>query len=233
MRVIPAVDVLSGRVVRLRRGDFGRAIEYGNDPVAAARRWVNWGADLVHVVDLDGARGGDPQVELWSALARQAIPFQIGGGIRTAALAVRGLEAGAARVVLGTAAVWQPEVLAEIGFAERVVAAVDVRAGRAMGSGWVAKGRPLWEVLDGLAASPVRRILLTGIERDGTLQGPDLGLITEVRHGAPEFSIIASGGVGSLADLAALATAGCDEVVVGRALYEGTFTLAEAITASG
>jgi len=143
VEVIPAVDVLGGRVVRLQEGDFERSHRYGDDPVVAAERWVEEGAGLVHVVDLNGARTGRPNPVLWNRLAGAGIPFQIGGGIRTVASAHAAVTAGTQRVVLGTASVWNPALLREIIDVlgpDRVVAAVDVRAGRAFGEAWLDEG---------------------------------------------------------------------------------------------
>lgn len=231
MQVIPAVDVLEGRAVRLLEGDFGRATVYGADPVAQARLWQEQGASLVHVVDLEGARSGDPDRTLWRAMAAAQVRFQVGGGIRTAALAGAALAAGAERVVMGTAAVWHPEILAAVAPAERVVAAVDVRGDRATGAGWLDDGRSLDEVLDGLARHRVGRILVTGISRDGTMEGPEMSLLAAVVADG-RFAVVASGGVGTLDDLRAVRDLGCEAVIVGRALYEGRFTLPAALAAA-
>lgn len=231
LEIIPAVDILEGAVVRLTHGDFDRVTSYDTDPVARAARWIAEGADLVHVVDLDGARTGRPDRRLWQAFASAGIRFQVGGGIRTAEVADAALAAGAERVVLGTATVWDPDVLSAID-PERVVAAVDVRDGRATGAGWLDDGRVLADVLDDLAARGVIRVLVTGIGRDGTMEGPEMGLLTTVLADA-RFRVIASGGVGTLHDLRVVAAAGCEGVIVGRALYEGRFTLPEALAAVG
>lgn len=228
MLIVPAVDVLEGRVVRLLRGEFSDVTRYGDDPVEAAVSWVEEGATLVHVVDLEGARSGRPDPELWDRLAAREVPFQVGGGVRTAEAARRALEAGAVRVVMGTAAVQDPAVLADVGAPDRVVAAVDVRRGKATTAGWLGTGAGLEEVLVGLVGAGVRHVLVTGIGRDGTMAGPDLGLVATVRRVAPGLGVTASGGVGALDDLVAVARAGCEAVIVGRALYEGRFTLAEA-----
>lgn len=233
MQVIPAVDVLQGRVVRLREGDYGQVTDYGDDPVSVARRWMAEGATLVHVVDLEAARGGGPDRSLWQHLAHAGVRFQIGGGLRSPELARAALAAGAERVVMGTAAVWEPDLIARVGDPERVVAAVDVRGGRARGIGWTDEGRELSEVLPQLQAVGVRRLLVTGIERDGTMQGPDLDLLGRVKRLVPEVALIASGGVGTLEDLTAVAELGCEAVVVGKALYEGRITLAEALASVG
>lgn len=225
LEVIPAVDVLDGKVVRLFRGDYSRVTEYGSDPVVAARTWLDEGAERVHVVDLEGARSGEPDYSLWESLGSAEVPFQAGGGIRTPEIAQRVLGLGAQRVVMGTAAVWQPEVL--MGMGERCVAAVDVKGDRATGAGWLDEGRSLESVLDGLADAGVPRVLVTGIGRDGTLEGADLSLTRSVVQDG-RFRVIASGGVGTLSDLDPLAALGCEAVVVGRALYDRRFTLAEA-----
>ncbi len=236
MQIIPAVDVLDGQVVRLRQGKFDDVTTYGTAPVAVAKSWVEEGATLVHVVDLNGARHGEPDLNLWSSLASAGIPYQIGGGIRTFDLGLRALQEGAQRVVLGTAAVWNPHVAGDLvqSFGpDRVVAAVDVRNGRATGSGWEGEGRPVADVCRDLAGAGVGWILATGIDRDGMMSGPDTDLLQEVRVAAPGVKLIASGGVANLDDITALGRAGYEAVVVGRALYEGGFSLNEAIDAAG
>lgn len=228
LEIIPAVDVLDGAVVRLTHGDFEQVTVYDSDPVGRARRWIDEGAALVHVVDLDGARLGRPSPALWEAMRAAGVRFQVGGGIRTAVVAEAALAAGAERVVLGTAAVWNPSVLGEIADRNRVVAAVDVRGGKATGAGWLDGGRPVEAVLDDLASHGVPRLLVTGIGRDGTMLGPEMDLLGTVLADS-RFEVIASGGVGSLDDLQQVADAGCEGVIVGRALYEARFTLPEAL----
>ncbi len=230
MEIIPAVDVLAGSVVRLMHGDYGAVTRYGDDPVARVSAFLAEGASLVHVVDLEGARSGKPDDRLLTALAATGGRFQIGGGIRTAEAANRVLFMGAARVVMGSAAVWEPEVLAGVGEIQRVVAAIDVRKGRATGGGWLDDGRALDGVLDGVAGVGVQRVLVTGIDTDGTMDGPDLVLLRRVMADG-RFAVIASGGVGSLDDLRRVAEMGCEGAIVGRALYEGRFTVAEALEA--
>ena len=237
MQFIPAIDVLDGRVVRLLRGSYDEVTVYANDAVAVARDHVDQGASLVHVVDLGSARDGTDhaRTDLCRSLTRAGIPFQIGGGIRGAGVAAATVAAGASRLVVGTAAVSDRgaflEIVATVG-AERVVTAVDVKAGRARGSGWEDEGVPVSEVLDRVVNAGVEWVLVTGISRDGTMEGPDRELLEVVRAGWPGLHIIASGGVGSLDDLRVLAAAGFDAVVAGRALFEGRFTVAQAIAAS-
>ncbi len=232
MQILPAVDVLDGAVVRLTRGDYDDVTVYGDDPVAMAVSFVADGADLVHVVDLAGARDGTHDLELWRRLGTAGIPYQVGGGIRDASRAEAAVAAGATRVVVGTAAVWAPaartEILGAVG-ADAFVAALDVSDGRARGAGWTDEGRPLAEVAAELQSVGVRRALVTGIARDGMLTGPDVGVLDEVAAAAPELALIGSGGVGTLDDLRALARHGVEGAIVGRALYEGRFTVAEAV----
>jgi phosphoribosylformimino-5-aminoimidazole carboxamide ribotide isomerase len=232
MQIIPAVDVLAGSVVRLLHGRYDKVTTYAADPVEVAEGWTADGATLVHVVDLAGARTGQPDFDLWTDLGRSDIAFQIGGGIRDAGLAVRALEAGAQRVVVGTAAVHNPPVLGEIVSAvggEHLVAAIDVRGDMAQGSGWTDEGVPLDVVVNRVVDAGVQTALVTGIERDGALTGPDVTLLARVTSAAPGLHMIASGGIGSLADIATVAVLSCDAVIIGRALYENRFTLGKSI----
>ncbi|HHC08278.1 MAG TPA: 1-(5-phosphoribosyl)-5-((5-phosphoribosylamino)methylideneamino)imidazole-4-carboxamide isomerase [Actinobacteria bacterium] len=237
MEVIPAIDVLGGRVVRLERGDFERVTAYGDDPAATAERWVSAGATTLHLVVLDAARSGTPDHDLLRRVARRRgdAALQVGGGIRDGAAATAAVAAGADRVVVGSALLDEtrfPEIVAAVG-ADRIVAAVDVRDGRVRGSGWLDEGRALGEVLDRVRGWSLRRVLVTGIDRDGLLAGPDFELLERVREALPDAELVAGGGVGSIDDLVALAEAGCAAAVVGRALYEGRFGLTEAIAAVG
>lgn len=231
MYVIPAVDVLDGRVVRLRQGRYDDVTIYADDPAEMVTSWADQGAPIVHVVDLAGARDGTGDQEMWAALGATGVPFQIGGGIRSLQTAETAIAAGAARVVLGTAAVWDPDLVGQIVSSVgsgQVVAAIDVRAGKATGAGWLDEGRDLSEVLSDLEAAGVSRALATGIATDGTLAGPDTGLLAEVTRRAPRLALIASGGVGALNDIAALAKLNVEAVIVGRALYDRKFSFAEA-----
>ncbi len=235
MDVIPAVDVLDGKVVRLVRGDFDQVTVYSHDPPGRAASWADRGASWVHVVDLEGARSGRPAPGLWEAMGALGIDFQIGGGIRDADLARAAVASGAGRVVVGTLAVSNPALLAEVVDAvgpQAVVVAIDVKDGRSVGSGWYDEGRAWQAVVGDVAAAGAIRVLVTGVSRDGTLAGPDLGLAAAVREAAPDLAVIASGGVGDLADVAATAAAGFDGVIVGRALYDGRLTLEHALAAA-
>ncbi len=234
MQVIPAVDVFDGKAVRLLEGDYDQVTVYGEDPVARAAAWMDQGAALVHVVDLAGARDGTHDEDLWRALTAAGVAFQVGGGIRDSGTAERAIAAGASRVVMGTAVVWNPElivgVVETIG-AKRLVAALDVRSGRATGAGWRDGGRDLAGVVGDAVAAGVVRALVTGIGRDGKMTGPDLDVIATVRTAAPGMALIGSGGVGTIADLRRLAGSGVEGAIVGRALYEGRFTVGEALEA--
>jgi phosphoribosylformimino-5-aminoimidazole carboxamide ribotide isomerase len=223
------VDVLDGKVVRLYQGSFEQVTSFASDPVEVAGRWVAEGADLVHVVDLEGARRGTADPSLWHRLSERRVSFQVGGGIRRADLAREALAAGAARVVMGSAAVWHPAELSAVGDPDRVVAALDVSGGTARGEGWAGQGRPFRAVLAAVKEAGIRRVLVTGISRDGTLLGPDWSLLDQVKAEDPDLAIIASGGVGSLADVRGLAEAGYEAAIIGRALYEGRFSLKQAI----
>ena len=234
MHVIPAVDVLDGQVVRLVQGDYSRMAVYDRDPVSVGRKWIADGASLLHVVDLQAARSGLVTPEIGESFGEAGVPFQIGGGIRDAQAALAACAAGASRVVVGTAAVaGEPlqEIVAAVG-AARVVVAVDVRNGRSLGSGWEDDGRDWWTVLREIVTAGVPRVLVTGITRDGTLRGPDIGLIRAVAAAAPTLAVIASGGVGDLTDIATLAGLDLEAAVVGRALYDGVFDLPAALEAA-
>ncbi len=235
MYVIPAVDILDGKVVRLRQGRYDEVTVYAEDPAEQLRVWGDQGARIVHVVDLAGARDGSGDRDTWRRLGRAGVPFQIGGGIRTRESAEAVIASGASRVVLGTAAVWNPALAAEIVSAvgaEQVVAAIDVREGKATGAGWLDEGRELDGVLSDITNAGVVRALATGIATDGTLAGPDVALLQRVIGLAPELAVIASGGVGTLADISAVAQLEVEAAIVGRALYDAKFTYAEAADAA-
>ncbi|MGB6425406.1 MAG: 1-(5-phosphoribosyl)-5-[(5-phosphoribosylamino)methylideneamino]imidazole-4-carboxamide isomerase [Solirubrobacterales bacterium] len=244
MTLYPAIDIRGGQAVRLLRGDYDRETPYDADPLNAARRWHRGGAEVLHVVDLDGARAGRPQnLELIGRIAAAVpIPVQTGGGLRDAAAVAAVLESGAARAVLGTRAQREPafvgELVAEHG-AERIVAAVDARAGRVAVEGWEqATDTPVPELVTELTALGARRFIYTPVEVDGTLAGPGLDGLADVAAAceAAGAELIYSGGVGSLHDLrslAALPLPSIGGVIVGRALYEQRFSVAEAIAALG
>jgi phosphoribosylformimino-5-aminoimidazole carboxamide ribotide isomerase len=230
--VIPAVDVLGGNVVRLFQGDYEAVTTYSDTPAIVASRWAHEGASIVHVIDLEGARSGEPSSALWCDLGDANVTFQIGGGIRGASRARQAIDCGASRVVIGSAAVHNPVALGAIVEAvgsAAVVAAIDVRAGMAVGSGWLDDGADLATVVARVVDAGVGTALVTGIESDGALEGPNIEILETVRAIAPDLSLIASGGVSSLPDLAMLRDGGYEAAIVGRALYENRFSLPEAI----
>jgi phosphoribosylformimino-5-aminoimidazole carboxamide ribotide isomerase len=227
-QVLPAVDLLGDEAVRLEQGDFGRVAARAQ-PEELVRRFAAAGARLIHIVDLDGARRGRMRASIVARLAEAAAPakLQASGGIRSPADAEQLLAAGAARVVVGTAALAEPEALeqfvADLG--DRLVIAIDVRGGRVAVSGWlVDTGLEAAEVARRCAEAGVSRVLCTAIERDGMLGGPDLDLLGQVRE-ASRLPVLAAGGIRSEADLAAVAAAGCEGAVVGRALLDGSLPL--------
>jgi len=240
MRLYPAIDILGGNAVRLVKGDFDARKVYDEDPLAAAAGWVAGGAKSLHVVDLDGARLGKPvNLEHLRRIASSAgVPVQFGGGLRSREAIAAALAAGAARVILGTAAFTDPDLLRyaidEHGPAA-VLVSVDVRGGRVATAGWTESTEPSTDaVLERLHASGVRTLVYTNVDRDGMLEGPD---IEEVRGvvGASEAKVIYSGGIGAIGDLSALAALGdgLDGVIVGKALYEGRFTVPDALAILG
>jgi phosphoribosylformimino-5-aminoimidazole carboxamide ribotide isomerase len=236
----PAIDIRGGQAVRLVQGDYARETAYDADPVDAAMRWSTEGADFLHVVDLDGAREGVPKnlEAVRSIAAAVPCPIQVGGGLRDADSVAAVLRAGADRVVIGTAALRDPEfldaMLAHHG--EHIVVSVDARDGLVSVAGWTeASEKDAAETVAELSSRGVARFLCTAIEVDGTMQGPALGELRRIAT-ATEAQVIASGGVGELSHLKALVRENIPNLegaIVGRALYERRFTIAEGIAALG
>ncbi|MBA3866625.1 MAG: 1-(5-phosphoribosyl)-5-[(5-phosphoribosylamino)methylideneamino]imidazole-4-carboxamide isomerase [Solirubrobacterales bacterium] len=238
MILYPAIDIRGGQAVRLLQGDYERETAYDADPVDAARRWAGEGAEYLHVVDLDGAKAGEPRNldAVRRIAAAVECPIQVGGGLRDAASVDALLDAGAERAVIGTAALRDPAfldaALAEHG--ERIVVSVDAREGKVSLSGWTeASDVDVAAAVAELSRRGVARFLCTAIEVDGTMEGPALGELGRIAAGT-EAQVLASGGVGTLADLEALArdaAANVEGAIVGRALYERRFTVADGIAA--
>jgi len=237
MELIPAIDLLGGKVVRLTRGRYDQVTVYSERPVEQARLFFDAGARRLHVVDLDGARAGEPRnLAVIEAILR-AVPvrIQIGGGIRDRQTARRWFEAGAERIVLGTAAVKQPDFVREL-CAEHpggIVVAVDERDGRVAVEGWVeTSGVTSHSLAEQVDAWGVAAVLHTVIARDGTREGPDIDA-TLALQAAVKATVIASGGIGELAHIRELAARGVRAAVCGRGLLSGSFSVADAFAAAG
>lgn len=240
MILYPAIDIRGGQAVRLTQGDYERETVYDADPAEAAVRWAEEGAQFLHVVDLDGAKAGSPRNldAVRRIAAAVECPIQVGGGLRDADSVAVALDAGAVRVVIGTAALRAPAFLEAMleSHGERVVVSVDARDGKVSLSGWTETSDvDVADAVADLGRRGVARFLCTAIEVDGTMEGPALAELSRIAA-ATEAQVIASGGVGGLADLEALAReapANVEGAIVGRALYERRFTVSEAIAALG
>ena len=231
--VIPALDVLEGRCVRLSEGRQEHVTIEGGDPAAAAARFVGQGATRLHLIDLDGAFSGRPSPGLVEQVAAAGVPVQVGGGLRDVGAVQAALDAGAERAIAGTAAL-DPGALTGLAdrFGERLVVAVDASDGRVVAEGWVTETDVTpRQLAQACAEAGVRRLLVTATRRDGSLAGPDIDLLGEVLEaGVP---VLAAGGIASIDDLQALRDLGCEGAVVGSALWSGRFGLAEAIDTLG
>ena len=234
--ILPAIDLRGGQCVRLIQGDYGREKVYGGDPAEVAKSFEAQGADVVHVVDLDAAKSGHAHElrAIESIVRAVSIPVEVGGGVRTLEAASRLLSVGVARVICGTALVKEPGLAEELFtlFEERVVAGIDARGGLAALSGWKEQTDvSALELALQMQSLGCRRVILTDIARDGMLTGPNLGLLSEVA-GALKIPVIHSGGIGSLDDVRQVAESGKAEgAIIGRALYEGKFAVADAVAA--
>ncbi len=239
--IIPALDLIEGKVVRLHQGDYAQQRDYGNDPLPRLQAYQQEGAEVLHLVDLTGAK--DPQARqiplLKKLLAGVTVPVQVGGGIRSRDDVAALLEAGASRVVVGSTTVTQPEEVRqwfrEFG-AGAIVLALDIRIDENQRkevaiSGWQqAAGVTLEQVIENYQSVGLKHVLCTDISRDGTLAGSNVALYQQVTARYPQIAFQSSGGIGSLADIAALRGSGVKGVIVGRALLEGKFTVTEAIS---
>ncbi len=235
--VIPAIDILEGRCVRLAEGRREHVTIEGGDPVAAAKRFTAEGATWLHVVDLDGAFSGRPTPGLVERVVATGVPVQLGGGLRDADAVEAALSAGAARAIVGTAAlgggtgvsVPLPELAERFG--ERLVVAVDARDGKVVADGWTTESElAAAELARRCAAAGVRRLLVTSTRRDGSLAGPDLRLLADVLEAG--LPVLAAGGIALLDDLGRLQELGCEGAIVGSAIWSGRFGLAEALANS-
>jgi phosphoribosylformimino-5-aminoimidazole carboxamide ribotide isomerase len=233
MLVIPAIDLRGGNCVRLRQGDYDEETIFGDDPAAMAARWQSEGAELIHLVDLDGAKAGKPvNIEaVRQILASVSVPCQLGGGIRDEATIAAWLSAGISRVIVGTQALRDPEWFRSMAnsYPGRLLLGLDARDGRVAAEGWLEQSSTtVLELAERFDRLTLAGIVFTDIARDGMLNGPSLEL-TAALAASVQSPVIASGGVGTLDDIAQLATLPIAGVIVGRALYDGRFTLRQAI----
>lgn len=236
MEIIPAIDILGGRCVRLAQGDYARETVFGDDPVAMAVRWASLGAKRIHVVDLDGARSGErTNAAVVSQIVDSAsCAVQTSGGIRSVAMVREMLDEGVNRVVIGTGAVKDPAFLREaIAIAhDRLIVSVDAREGKVSLQGWTeATDLDALQFIERLAAQGVERIVYTDILRDGVTDGPNFHMYERLTS-ATSIKVIAAGGVGSVEDIQRLSDCGVEGAIVGRALYTGDIKLPEALSAA-
>jgi phosphoribosylformimino-5-aminoimidazole carboxamide ribotide isomerase len=233
MIILPAIDLRGGQCVRLRQGDYTQETVFGSDPAEMARRWVGEGADWLHLVDLDGAREGHPinGESVRRIIAATHVPCQLGGGLRTEAQIAEVLEWGVTRVILGTRALKDPAWLEETSrrFPGQIVLGIDARNDQVATDGWMQTSeRSARDLAQECAAWPLAALVHTDISRDGMLAGPNLEALADLAA-AVRLPVIASGGVSTLEDIRRLAQLNLAGCIVGRALYEGKLSLAEAI----
>jgi phosphoribosylformimino-5-aminoimidazole carboxamide ribotide isomerase len=236
MQIWPAIDLRGGKCVRLRQGDYQRETIYGDDPAEMARRWVGQGATCLHLVDLDGARdGSNANLRAVEAIVTAvAVPCELGGGIREEATIGRLLGIGLSRLVVGTRALKEPDWFRNAcrRFPGQLALGIDAKGGLVATDGWLqTSSTSAVELARQFAAEPLAAIIYTDIARDGMLQGPNFEAMAEM-NAAVEIEVIASGGVTTADDVRRLATIGMAGCIVGRALYEDTLTLADALAAA-
>ena len=240
MDVIPAIDILDGRCVRLYQGDYQQSEVFGEDPVEVAQRWYSQGAKYLHVVDLDGARDGKPKnLKVIEAIARSIpIRVQMGGGLRDRESIVLVLNSGVSRVILGTAAVENSQLIADIcaEFPEQIMIGIDARDGKVATRGWLTTSEVMAvDLAKRMTSIGIAGIIYTDIHRDGTMQGPNVEALRQLAENV-DVPVIASGGISSITDLLnllSLEAIGVKGAIVGRAIYTGDIQLREAIRAVG
>jgi phosphoribosylformimino-5-aminoimidazole carboxamide ribotide isomerase len=246
MDIFPAIDLLDGKCVRLYQGDYAKSEVFNDNPAAMAQSWLEQGANKLHLVDLDGAKAGQPVnlgaiasiIEMVKKTATQPVQIQVGGGLRTDASVQQLLKLGVDRVILGTVAVEQPELVQTLcqKYPQQIVVGIDARAGKVATKGWIETSEVLaTELAKRMAKIGVAAIIYTDIHRDGTMTGPNMEALREMAN-AIDIPVIASGGVSSLRDLLsllALTSIGVTGAIVGRAIYTGEVNLSEAIRAVG
>ncbi len=238
MIIIPAVDIINGQCVRLKQGDYAQKVVYDTDPVAVVRRFAEQGAELIHMVDLDGAKAGEPRNldTVVKAAASVSVPVELGGGIRSLDTVRKVLDGGVDRVILGTAVLANPRWLADAvqEYGRRIVVGIDARDGQVAVQGWLeTSGTDALTLAETMKSVGVQEIIYTDIARDGMLQGPNLqGLERMAQSG---LKVVASGGISSLTDISAvrqLEPQGVYAAIIGRALYTGDIDLRAAIAAA-
>jgi phosphoribosylformimino-5-aminoimidazole carboxamide ribotide isomerase len=246
MDIFPAIDLLDGKCVRLYQGDYDKSEVFNEDPADMAKSWIEQGANKLHLVDLDGAKAGHPVnlaaiakiIEVVKATADRPVQIQVGGGLRTEASVIQLLNLGIDRVILGTVAVDQPQLVQDLcqKYPQQIVVGIDAREGKVATKGWLETSTVLaTDLAKQMAQMGAAAIIYTDIHRDGTMTGPNLEALRELASGI-EIPVIASGGVSSLRDLLSLlslSTVGVTGAIVGRALYTGEVKLPEAIRAVG
>jgi phosphoribosylformimino-5-aminoimidazole carboxamide ribotide isomerase len=236
MQIWPAIDLRGGKCVRLRQGDYARETVFGDDPAAMARQFVEQGAEYLHLVDLDGAKTGKPEnlAAVRAILAAVSIPCELGGGVRDESTIDALLEIGLARVVIGTRALREPDWFRTVcrKYPNKLAIGIDARDGRVATHGWLETSETLAvDLAKQFEGEPIASLIYTDIATDGMLAGPNVEAMREMRE-AVTLPVIASGGVTTGEDVANLAAAGLAGCIVGRALYEGTLTLAGALQAA-
>lgn len=238
LTLLPAVDIVDGKAVRLTQGEAGTETNYG-DPIAAAEQWAEQGAEWIHMVDLDAAfgRGNNTAILRKAARVLRGVNIEVSGGIRDDASLAAALDSGAARVNLGTAALENPEWAASViaRYGEAIAVGLDVRGTTLATRGWTEDAGDLWEVLERLEGAGCARYVVTDVTKDGTLKGPNLELLQEICE-RTDRPVIASGGISDLGDLAALrqlVPSGVEGAIIGKALYAGAFNMVEALDVAG
>ncbi len=236
MRIWPAIDLRGGKCVRLRQGDYQRETIYGDDPAAMARQWVGRGARCLHLVDLDGARdGGTANFQAVEQIVTAVdVPCELGGGIRDEETIQRYLALGLARLVVGTRALKEPDWFRQMcrQFPEQLALGIDAKQGLVATDGWLSTSTTsAIDLARQFSAEPLAAVIYTDISRDGMLQGPNLAAMAEMKS-AVQLPVIASGGVTTADDVRSLVRIGLDGCIIGRALYDGTITLADALSAA-
>ncbi|HLS03190.1 MAG TPA: bifunctional 1-(5-phosphoribosyl)-5-((5-phosphoribosylamino)methylideneamino)imidazole-4-carboxamide isomerase/phosphoribosylanthranilate isomerase PriA [Actinomycetales bacterium] len=237
LELLPAVDIVAGQAVRLFQGEAGTETVYGS-PLDAALSWQNGGAEWIHLVDLDAAFGRGTNTQMIEEIVKSLdIKVELSGGLRDDESLKRALDTGCARVNLGTAAIENPDwTAAAIGeFGDRIAVGLDVRGTTLAGRGWTREGGDLWEVLERLERDGCSRYVVTDVTKDGTLTGPNIELLTQMCQ-RTDKPVVASGGISTLEDLRQLrdlVPAGVEGAIIGKALYDGAFTLGEALEVAG